>query len=141
MDVSTECAGGGTCQHHDAAIVDFVSTVDIAQEFIYRTSFADDATIVQVEITTTKRCCIVVNATIVSISPVALWMYEIERPLNTVVTAQESFASMGTPQLVHYAAWEALDAGTYTYYLVNRGGAAKDISGAWISAIASDCDG
>jgi hypothetical protein len=142
LEVTTVCpAGGGICQHHDAAYAELTATALDSYPDVKYNNVANGATIVQVQITTTKTCCIVVNAAMIIDSSTLETNFEIERPNGTIRTQQEDKLTSVNIALSHHAAWEVLSAGTYTYYLVNRAGVSRGIYGAWIKAVASDCDG
>lgn len=134
-------AAAGLCQHHEAAYAEFLATATATALNVDRDTIANGATIVQVQITTTETCCVVVNAATYALGNVTPANLEIERPLGTIRTQQEDSIITGDAILIHHAAWEVLTAGTYTYYLVNRAGASVGIIAAWIKAVASDCLG
>lgn len=128
------------CQHHGDQYAEFTSSVNtIAQDVNYDVINVG-ATIVSVSITTTKRCCIVVNSAMISGSVYARTDFEIERPSGTIKTTQEDDVIINDLKLMHHATWEVLDPGTYTYYLVNRGSNTRAVMGAWVKAVASDCE-
>lgn len=123
------------------AYAEFVGTTSPnAQNPVYDL-IANDATIVQTQIVTTKTCCVVVNAALLSGSYQNITLIKIERPVGTDQTDQMDTVITGDLKLSHYAVWEVLPPGTYTYYLVNRTGGADWFFAAWIKAIASDCNG
>jgi len=129
------------CQHHGVAYAEHGSVANTNWPEAVYDIFADGATIVQQAITITERCCVVVNAATLLTGPAIPTAFEIERPLGTIQTDQEDCTASSSLALCHHAAWEVLNPGTYTYYLVNRGGAAKWIHAAWLKIIASDCEG
>lgn len=129
------------CEHHGAAYVEVVGTADLAAQTPKYFTVADAAVLEQVQITTTETCCIVVNAAVAHDIGISDTDLEIERPFGTIRTTQESMLTSGSMKLLHHAAWEVLPPGTYTYYLVNRSGAAKWPWAVWMKAIASDCEG
>ena len=146
MTVFSQCgdplAGGAClCQHHGAAYAEHVSV----GAPVYRQPQVDDIldnnVIVQQAITITERCCITVNAATSTSTSVPVTGLEIERPGGTIRTTQEDFVLSNNMHLHHHAAWEVLDPGTYTYYLVNRSGATISVYAAWIKIIACDCEG
>jgi hypothetical protein len=147
MTVFHQCgdpvAGAGVClcQHHGAAYAELSSQEPLFAYTPNFTQIADGATVVQVQITITERCCIVVNAALVAANTATAAHFEIERPVATIRTTQEDAVPSGGITLLHHAAWEVLDPGTYTYYLVNRSGALSFTFAAWIKAVASDCEG
>jgi len=108
---------------------------------IYYDIVPDAGIIVSQAITTTKRCCIVVNAATIGDYATCYTSVEIERPLGTIRTTQRDISAFGELYLQHHAAWEVLDPGTYTYFLVNHATASKHIYAAWLKIIASDCEG
>lgn len=129
------------CQHHEQAYAEFETVLNPGPRDVVYEIFQDGATIVQVQITTTKRCCIVVNTATGGLVGQPATDYEIERPKGTIRTQQEEVIAINGLVLHHHAAWEVLPAGTYTYYLVNRAGYPRYVLAAWIKAIASDCEG
>lgn len=142
LDVSSACpAGGGACQHHGAEYAEWGAPS--GSTFLSSTyaSIANAATIVQVSITTTERCCITIMSSISLPSGFNPTDFEIERPSGTIRTTQEDSIATGDVEMMHHGAWEVLDAGTYTYYLINRAGSARVMYSAWIKAVASDCEG
>jgi len=128
------------CQHHGAAYAETATPTEPTTKSINYTGIGPGATITQVQITTTERCCIVVNAATISNITTPVTAFEIERPLATIRTTQEDEITTGELRLTHHAAWEVLDPGTYTYYLVNRHATPIFNFGAWIKAVASDCE-
>lgn len=129
------------CQHHGAVYAEFETLLNSAAVNLVSDTFVDGATIVQVQITNTETCCVVVNAACLTGSGWAPTDLEIERPLGTIRTQQEDSVLINQVELMHHAAWEVLAPGTYTYYLVNRSGFVMGINAAWIKAIASYCKG
>lgn len=134
-------AGVCLCQHHGAAYAEISASAAGWNPVASQDTFANGAVIVSQQITTTERCCIVVNAAAVTDQLTFQTQLDIERPHGTNRTTQEDTVDTGTMRLHHIAAWEVLNAGTYTYELVNRGGAGKKAALAWIKIIASDCEG
>lgn len=129
------------CQHHEEAYAERTPVGGPVQLYVSSDFLADDATIVQVEITITETCCIVVNAALLTSESYAVTNFEIERPLGTIRTQQEDSVISTEFELMHHAAWEVLPAGTYTYFLVNRAGTGRTVYASWIKAVASDCEG
>jgi len=129
------------CQHHGAAYVSRFATVTPAVVNSDKDVIAPGAIIAQQAITITERCCVVVNAATVAYWGPAASTLEIERPLGTIRTTQEDLIINGDMYTYHHAAWETLDAGTYTYYLVNRHTSNIYLFAAWLKIIASDCEG
>jgi len=129
------------CQHHGAAYAELNGTTTVEWPECNYNTFANAATIVQQAITITERCCIVVNAATITAGTVLAAALEIERPLASIRTAQEDIVADVEMNLLHHAAWEVLDPGTYTYFLVNRSGGAIKVYAAWLKIIASDCEG
>ena len=129
------------CEHHEAAYAEFETVQGAFSTPTVEDNFADGATIAQVQITTTETCCIVVNAALVGLYIHDPTDIEIERPVGTIKTTQEDFVAISQLRLFHHAAWEVLPAGTYTYFLVNHSGGNLTVNGAWLKAIASDCEG
>jgi len=133
--------GVGVCQHHGEAYEEIGGTEELAGQIISYLLTADGAAIVQVQITITETCCVVVNAAMFQQNIYPTTDYEIERPLGSIRTQQEDYIDTSSVRLFHYASWEVLPAGIYTYYLVNRSGVQRGIYAAWIKIIASDCEG
>lgn len=129
------------CEHHEAAYAEFETLENPGSTNVRHSVIADGGTIVQVQITTTETCCVVVNAAIISHYTAIPTNFTIERPLATDRTSQSDSIETLDLKLMHHAAWEVLPAGVYTYFLVNRGGATKNVYAAWIKAVASDCLG
>ena len=129
------------CQHHGAAYAEHVATVHGWDPLGKQDEFANGAVIVSQAITITERCCVVVNAAVVSDLLLFQTQIDIERPHGTDRTTQEDTIDSDQIRLHHIAAWEVLDPGTYTYEVVNRAGATKKAAAAWIKIIASDCEG
>jgi len=129
------------CQHHGAAYAEQSPVTSSEPLTLLYDNIADGATIVSQAITITERCCVVVNAASIVRNTVPVTAFEIERPLATIQTDQEDLIETVDGRLFHHAAWEILDPGTYTYYLVNRAGAVTKVYASWIKIIASDCEG
>ncbi len=129
------------CQHHGAAYAEFEGSTNYVGQTPKYTTVADGAAVVSTPITITERCCVCVTAAIMIVQLFNPNEWEIERPMGSIRTTQEDYAAGGQVWLFHHGAWEVLDPGTYTYYLVNRSGASRDPFAAWIKAIASDCEG
>ena len=129
------------CEHHGVAYAELEGTAYPSAQDMISDMINDGATIVQTQITTTETCCVVVNAATVSFVSALPPHIEIERPLGTPRTMQEDAVTLNTCVLLHHASWEVLAPGTYDYFLVNRKGSAIFVFGAWIKAIASDCEG
>jgi len=129
------------CQHHGAAYAETTQTNPLYPITPNYLQFANGATITQVPITITETCCVIVNAASVGVSNLLETGIEIERPVGSARTTQRDITTSGEIQLLHHASWEVLAPGTYTYFLVNRHGATREVLAAWIKAIASDCEG
>jgi hypothetical protein len=129
------------CQHHEKAYAEWTPPANLHTDDLYYELLDVDATVVEVAITTTETCCVVVNAAAITKNSYAATDFEIERPKGTIRTTQEDQVSSNLLKLIHHAAWEVLPAGTYTYYLVNRSVGTRRIMAAWIKAVASDCLG
>lgn len=128
------------CQHHGAAYAERAPSGPPDTPIIVRDNIVDGGTILSQAITITERCCVVVNAATLVRDNFQATDLEIERPLATIRTTQEDVVVTGAMHLLHHAAWEVLDPGTYTYHLVNRAGAVADVWVAWLKVIASDCE-
>lgn len=127
------------CQHHGAEYAELLTTTtDVSLSTKYDT-IANGGTIVSVAITTTKRCCVIVNAATIELATTAKTAFEIERPSGTIKTTQENRTISNEIALFHHAAREVLDPGTYTYYLINRSMGELYPLAVWIKAVASDC--
>lgn len=129
------------CQHHGAAYAELAGTTPYTAQATNYTDTPNGGTIISRAITITERCCICVNAATLLWAGVLPTALEIERPLGTIRTQQEDVVTTNAYAIMHHAAWEVLDPGTYTYYLVNRSGATLSICAAWLKIIASDCEG
>ncbi len=129
------------CEHHEAAYADYKATTAGTAKAANTDLEPDATTLVTTQITITEHCCIIVNAAIMAPFIYPSTDFEIERPLGTLRTTQEDTLVTGNYVLMHYAAWETLPPGIYDYFLVNRSGGGRNINGAWLKAIASDCEG
>lgn len=129
------------CQHHGVAYAERETVGSTFFRELRYDSVANNGVIVQQAITTTERCCIVVNTAMITDTDEIATGFEIERPQGTIKTIQEDTVLSNTVHLHHHAAWEVLPAGTYTYYLMNRLGAIAHPYAAWMKIIASDCEG
>lgn len=128
-------------EHHGAEYAELISTVTTTPLSIKYNTVSNGAEIKNVAITTTERCCIVVNSAIVGLSSSAAAAFEIERPAGTIKTQQEARVVSGDIALFHHVAWETLAPGTYTYTLRNRSGGDVYPLATWLKAVASDCMG
>ena len=129
------------CQHHAEEYAEMTPTGGPTTVSVNYDTFINGATIVQTTITITETCCVIVNAAMNTLESMGAVEFEIERPLGTIRTQQEDTILLNELYLLHHASWEVLPPGIYTYYLVNRSVGAVLIPGAWIKAIASDCEG
>ena len=129
------------CQHHGAAYAEDVGTIPTEPITPLQELVQDATTLVSVPIMITERCCIVVNAATMAPGGIPTTALEIERPFGTIRTTQEDVVLSNNVELLHHAAWEVVDPGVYTYFLVNRFGSPLPHYGCWIKAIASDCEG
>lgn len=139
-------AGGGAppavcvCEYHASAYNDFVGGTD-GLASVYYTAFIDGATVLSQVITITESCCVRAVGTILAPSAYDVVDFELEQPLGTIVVDQEDETTNRTVSLFHYSAWEVLPAGVYTYYLVNRSGASRNIYAAQLKIEAVSCTG
>lgn len=129
------------CQHHDAAYEEEAGNVIVNAQTARYWQVGNGAAAIAAQITTTERCCLNVMAAMVIEFHYNHTDFEIERPLGSIRTTQETTIVSGTFALTHHAAWEVLDPGTHTYLLINRSGANRWPWAAWIKAVASDCEG
>jgi len=129
------------CQHHEATYAELNVIDPVTSPSSARIEVNDNAIILQQGITISERCCIVVNAATILYNLPDPTILELERPVGTIRTTQEDTARSSSLYLHHHAAWEALNPGTYTYYLVNRSGAMIHVYAAWLKIVASDCEG
>lgn len=134
-------AAAGLCQHHAAEYAEFETTAESLSPAVKYNFKITSSTIVQVAITITETCCVVVNAAAITYHTDPATGIEIERPFGSVRTQQEDVVLTDQLRLRHYAAWEVLPAGNYTYFLVNRAASSYNVFAAWIKAVASDCLG
>ena len=131
----------GTCQHHAAAYAELTPPATTVSRTLYYDSIAVNTAIVQVPITITEECCVVVTAALLESTAMAVADLEIERPIGTIRTQQEDSVVCNQIEMFQHTAWEVLPAGTYTYYLMNRSSGTSYPYAAWIKAVASDCRG
>lgn len=138
-------AGGGAppgiceCQYHAHAYNEVSGTASPSIRDIRLTHFSVGATILSQTITITEDCCIRAVGTILAWSAYSAANFELEHPLGTIVTEQESETTSDDISMFHYSAWEVLPAGTYTYYLVNRAASARDVYAAQLKIEAVSC--
>jgi len=129
------------CEHHGVAYGEEELSVHEVSTWLYYDTYSAGTPIITVPITITERCCVIVNAAAMTESSGVTDVVEIERPIGTKRVNQEEVIRSQFVDLIHKAYWEVLDPGTYTYYLVSRGGGGWYIHGAWLKIIASDCEG
>ena len=129
------------CQHHGAAYSEMHGTIVWAAVIPDYTTIANNTAILSRAITITERCCIAVNAAAVVVLATSVTDMELERPQGTIRTTQEDIITTHQLKLSHHAAWEVLNAGVYTYHLMNRSGASMYPFAAWLKVIALDCEG
>lgn len=135
-------AGGAClCQHHGAAYAKYEPPTGSHGHATCYYSVQNNTAITQATITITDRCCIAVSAATLIVVAINEAQIEIERPQGTIRTTQTDAVISKDVKLMHHAAWETLDPGTYTYYLMNRTGATIYPFATWIKIIASDCEG
>lgn len=128
------------CQHHAANCGQYTPPTPHIPLTPNMVSAATGAILVSTAITITERCCIAVNAAAIVDAGTLHTRFEIERPLGTLRTTQQNRTISGEITLLHHAAWEVLDPGTYTYYYVHVGGSPNNVYAAWLKVIASDCE-
>ena len=100
-------------------------------------SVNNGANCVTANITTTKRCCIVVVTLIVwweVAQGTQIQRGGVDRTVETTISAA-NFAFTGPMGHLQYST-EVLDAGTYTYALVNTSGVAKSVYGCAMKIVA-----
>jgi len=129
------------CQHHGAAYAEKTDMTQSNTRSVKNTPTGNGVTLVSAPITITEKCCVVVNAATIVGSADLPTELEIERPKGTIRTTQEDEILTNDLKLLHHAAWEVLDPGSYTYYLVVRTGNVVAVYGAWMKIVASDCEG
>jgi hypothetical protein len=129
------------CQHHGAEYGNLEPLVAAAAHTPNAAAYGPGAIILSVPITTTERCCIVVNAAMIVDCATLISRFDITRPPGTQIGTQEDDILTNELNLTHHAAWETLDAGTYTYNLQRIGAGTFDVYAAWLKVIASDCEG
>lgn len=103
----------------------------------YYTAHANGATIVSQSITTTKRCCIVVVTVVVHVNSAQKTQIQrggVDKTTETTISAVNQGVNTGYIHL-QYAS-EVLDAGIYTYSLINTFGAAMNCVGGVIKIVA-----
>lgn len=111
------------------------------QKWIKKDFLVDGTIIAQTSITITETCCVVVSSALMTNFAYSPSDFEIEQPLGTIKSTLEDSITSQEFELMYHGVQEILTPGTYTYFLVNRSGTARDIYGAWIKATASDCMG
>ena len=102
---------------------------------IYYNAVANGGTIVSASITTTKKCAIVVVASIVIFTPsktTDIMRGGVSKTIETTISAADS---SGAYMHLPYAT-EILEAGTYTYSLVNTSGVSRNVVGATMKIVA-----
>ncbi len=129
------------CQHHGAAYAHRAGAPLSIEPFLEYEDIADGDIIISSSITITERCCIVVNAALVTSGDDYNPIIELERPHGVTKTNHRSRVVNNDGLLSHTVAWETLDPGTYEYHLVNRTGHTEPVWMVVIKTIASDCEG
>lgn len=129
------------CEHHGAAYAENVPVDTDVPRTPNRATYSNTEVITSVAITITERCCVVINAAVMTAATIPVIAFEIERPIGTIRTTQEDEITTQDMRLTHHAAWEVLNPGIYTYYLVDRQAPLITLSAAWLKVIASDCEG
>jgi len=112
---------------HAHAYNTFKGTIIRFDRFGNRDAFSDGEVMLSRSITITEECQVQVVATIFSEDRFSVADFELERPLGVGVINQKDktttgFGGITASAMFHYASWELLPPGTYTYYLVNRAG-------------------
>jgi hypothetical protein len=137
--IASDCLGVGcTCQHHAHGYYEFAGANSRSITIRY-SSINNNNTIRSVVITTTSPCCINCVGTIYGRSTYDVTDFELEQPLGSIVVDQEDETPSNSASIFHYASWRVLAAGTYTYYLINRAGASRELFGAQLKAVAFTC--
>lgn len=109
------------CTHHADAYAEWAGETPLNRGAKYR--IVDDGGIfVSTTITTTETCCVQAVGTIFATSAYNITDFELEQPYGTIVVNQEDEISTLDGKLYHYASWQVLPPGTYTFNLVNRFG-------------------
>jgi len=140
-----KAAGGGgeavcECVFHESVYSELAGSTPIEYSIRY-TDFADGTTILSQAITITETCCVKAVGTILALSTYDVTDFELERPLGSIVVDQEDETATNELSMFHYAAWEVLTPGIYTYFLVNRAGATRSVLAAQLKIEASSCLG
>jgi len=92
-------------------------------------TYADGATILSVSLTVTARTTFVVVA---GLMKRYAGVFQIERPVGTNITDQFRDITSQDLHLYEIEACETLDAGSYTWFLVNRSAASTGVFAAWL---------
>jgi len=132
--------GGEPCVLEEHANAEQVVKGNINSWTAYYTSFANGATLCTCTITTTARCCIVFAASTILYDVTGASIFQIQRggvnkTLETTISAAD--ANKYRTHLLYGT--EVLDAGVYTYNLVNTSGSAKNVQGSAIKAVGVAC--
>jgi stage V sporulation protein SpoVS len=135
-DPKTKQTGTGDLREHGNSEATYVGTVCVSANSYYQ-NVANGGTIVSASITTTKRCLIVVvGLTLVNASTKATDIRRggVNKTVETTISGAY-FAVEFVYGHLQYAT-EILDAGSYTYAIVNTSGAGKNVYGAAIKIVA-----
>jgi len=129
------------CQHSGAAYAEIAATVTPYNIPVIYDQLAAGTVIISRTIVTTERCCIVANAAVALFGSSDPTQLRLERPTTVDRTTQRDKVDSNTLRLVHLAAWEVLDPGTYEYSVRKVVGSAINHLASWLKVVASDCEG
>lgn len=129
---------GVLAEHQNAETVS-KGTATIGTAYPYYDTIANLANIISASITTTKKCLIVVVTTLFTRHTYTPTL-QIERDgINKTKETTASGADANNYRQIMQYATEVLDAGAYTYALVNRDGGSVNSYGASIKIVAVEC--
>jgi len=135
--VAFDCEGC-KCKLHAHAYNEQSGTTP-ESKVIDRESYANNATLISRAITITEESCVLAIAEVAEVFAQDINHFRLERPLGVGVVDQEDATNTAAHALLHYASWEVLPPGTYTYYVVNRSGALREVGAVHLKIIASTC--
>lgn len=127
---------GGIPAHHQDAYNEFAATGTTSKN-VNLDTIGNGATILAQAITTTKTCVIVaVGTVVIEEAGYDITDIELEQPKGTIVVDNEDATDFFELIMFHYASWRFLEAGTYTFELVNRGGGTMNVAAAQLKLVA-----
>lgn len=130
MDAKRKAAAEGVaCECGDSNRSTLVGTVMWAI-YVSQRVFADGATVLTATLNVLSPTTFVIMAAVAT--RYAGTGFTIERPLGTNITDQSTVLVSSDLQLFHGEACERLAAGNYTWFLVNRSGAGRNVLATWM---------